>query len=103
MTVVVNSPELATFIARRANITVMMPGGRVRSRTLAVVDDWALTILCQIHVDVAFMATNGVSIEREAGDARRPDHRTPDECRQLVERALAAENAAQARDVVINA
>ena len=40
LTVVVNSPPLATLLARRANVTVMMLGGRVRGRTLAAVDDW---------------------------------------------------------------
>lgn len=90
LTVVVNSPELATILARRANITVMMLGGRVRSRTLAVVDDWALTILCQIHVDVAFMGTNGVSIEHGLT--------TPDPAEAVVKRAMI--NAAR-RTVVL--
>ncbi len=42
LTVVVNSPPLATLLAARPNLTVIMLGGRVRGRTLATVDDGAL-------------------------------------------------------------
>ena len=63
LTVVVNSPSLAAMLARRANLNVMMLGGRVRHRTLAVVDDWATAALARVHADVAFMATNGISVE----------------------------------------
>jgi DeoR family transcriptional regulator, fructose operon transcriptional repressor len=62
--VVVNSPQLALVLARQPNVTVMMVGGRVRGRTLAVVGDWANAGLSGIHADVAFMATNGISVER---------------------------------------
>jgi DeoR family fructose operon transcriptional repressor len=61
LTVVVNSPALATNLATRANLTVLLLGGRVRGRTLATVDEWSLAPLSQLCVDVAFMATNGVS------------------------------------------
>jgi DeoR family fructose operon transcriptional repressor len=64
LTVVVNSPLLATILARRSNLTVIMLGGRVRGRTMAAVGDWATAVLASIHVDVAFMATNGISVER---------------------------------------
>ena len=80
LTVVVNSPELATILARRANVTVMMLGGRVRSRTLAVVDDWATGLLSRVHVDVAFMGTNGISIEHGLT--------TPDPSEAVVKRAM---------------
>jgi DeoR family transcriptional regulator, fructose operon transcriptional repressor len=80
--VVVNSPQLATVLARRANVTVMMLGGRVRSRTMAVVDDWATTALAGIHADVAFMATNGISVERGLT--------TPDLTEAAVKRAMMA-------------
>ena len=62
LTVVVNSPPLAATLATRANVTVLMLGGRVRGRTLATVDEWGLAPLSQLCVDVAFMATNGVSL-----------------------------------------
>jgi DeoR family transcriptional regulator, fructose operon transcriptional repressor len=63
LTVVVNAPPLATSLATRPNLTVIMLGGRVRRRTLATVDDWNLQQLSLLHVDVAFMGTNGVSME----------------------------------------
>jgi len=80
LTVVVNSPPLATLLARRANVTVMMLGGRVRGRTLAAVGDWATSALSTIHVDVAFMATNGISVERGLT--------TPDPAEAAVKRAM---------------
>lgn len=63
LTVVVNSPPLATLLAAYPNLTVIMLGGRVRPRTLATVDDWNQQLLSQLHVDVAFMGTNGLSVE----------------------------------------
>jgi len=80
--VVVNSPQLALLLARRPNVTVMMLGGRVRGRTQAVVDDWATSALADIHVDVAFMATNGISVERGLT--------TPDLAEAAVKRAMMA-------------
>jgi DeoR family fructose operon transcriptional repressor len=82
LTVVVNSPPLATVLARYPNVTVMMLGGRVRGRTLAAVGDWGLAALSTIHVDVAFMATNGVSVERGLT--------TPDPTEAAVKRAMIA-------------
>ena len=41
-----------------------MVGGRVRGRTQAVVDDWALRVLGDTYVDVAFVGTNGITLER---------------------------------------
>ena len=64
LTVVVNAPRVAVSLAQRPTLTVIMLGGRVRGRTLATVDDWNLRLLEQIHVDVAFMGTNGMSVDR---------------------------------------
>jgi DeoR family fructose operon transcriptional repressor len=64
LTVVTNSPAIALLLAPQEAFTVMLLGGRLRSRTLAAVDDWALYATTQIHVDVAFMATNGLSVKR---------------------------------------
>jgi DeoR family fructose operon transcriptional repressor len=57
-----------------------MLGGRVRGKTLATVDDWALAPLSQLCVDVAFMATNGVSVRRGLT--------TPDVVEAAVKRAM---------------
>jgi DeoR family fructose operon transcriptional repressor len=80
VTVVVNSPPLATTLAMRPNVTVIMLGGRVRGRTLATVDDMALQPLSQLRVDVAFMATNGLSLEHGLT--------TPDPAEASVKRAM---------------
>lgn len=64
LTVIVNSPPLATMLAVRPNLNVILLGGRVRGKTLATVDDWALRPLRNLYVDVAFMGTNGASPER---------------------------------------
>jgi DeoR family fructose operon transcriptional repressor len=80
VTVVVNSPPLATTLAMRPNVTVIMLGGRVRGRTLATVDDMAMHPLSQLRVDVAFMATNGLSLEHGLT--------TPDPAEAGVKRAM---------------
>jgi DeoR family transcriptional regulator, fructose operon transcriptional repressor len=82
LTVVVNSPPLATALAARPNLTVIMLGGRVRGRTLAAVDDMALQPLRHLHVDVAFMGTNGFSVRRGLT--------TPDPAEASVKRAMIA-------------
>jgi len=81
LTVVVNSPALATILGTRA-LTVLLLGGRVRAKTLATVDDWALGPLADLYVDVAFMATNGCSVERGLT--------TPDPAEAAVKRAMMA-------------
>ncbi|WP_113700139.1 DeoR/GlpR family DNA-binding transcription regulator [Nonomuraea lactucae] len=80
LTVVVNSPPLAITLAARANLNVILLGGRLRGRTLATVDDWALQPLSQLHVDVAFMATNGCSIAKGLT--------TPDPAEAAIKRAM---------------
>ena len=64
LTVVVNSPVIAAALGTRKNLNILLLGGRLRGRTLATVDDWALRPLADIFVDVAFMGTNGCSVER---------------------------------------
>lgn len=80
LTIVVNSPVLATTLGTRSNINVLLLGGRVRGKTLATVDDWALRPLADLHVDVAFLGTNGCSVERGLT--------TPDPAEAAVKRAM---------------
>lgn len=63
LTVVTNALHIAMQIAHRPNYELWMPGGRVRGRTLAQVDAWALRSLADVRVDVAFVATNGVAVK----------------------------------------
>lgn len=62
--VVTHSVKIALNLSTRTNLTIMLVGGRLRSRTLATVDGWALQALRDTFVDVAFIATNGISVER---------------------------------------
>jgi len=64
LTVVTNSVQHAIALANRENITCMLLGGRVRGRTLACVDSWAINSLRGITADVAIVGTDGVSVER---------------------------------------
>jgi DeoR family transcriptional regulator, fructose operon transcriptional repressor len=82
LTVVVNSPAIASILGPRANLNVLLLGGRVRGKTLATVDDWALRPLADLYVDVAFVGTNGLSVERGLT--------TPDPAEAAVKRAMIA-------------
>jgi DeoR family fructose operon transcriptional repressor len=64
LTVVTNAVPIAMTLSARSNVTVLTIGGRVRGRTLAMVDAWALNALDGMYVDVAFIGTNGISVER---------------------------------------
>jgi DeoR family fructose operon transcriptional repressor len=80
LTVVVNSPVIAALLGVRSNLNVLLLGGRLRGRTLATVDDWALRPLADMYVDVAFIGTNGLSVERGLT--------TPDPAEAAVKRAM---------------
>src|SRR5262245_4407827 len=82
LTVVVNSPAIAAILGPRANLKVLLLGGRLRGKTLATVDDWALRPLADLYVDVAFVGTNGCSVERGLT--------TPDPAEAAVKRAMIA-------------
>jgi DeoR family fructose operon transcriptional repressor len=64
LTVVTNALPIATALASRPALTVHLVGGRVRGRTLATVDTWAVEVLAGLNVDVAVVGTNGISAER---------------------------------------
>lgn len=82
LTVVTNALDIAIKLAARPNLTVLALGGRVRGRTLAAVDIWAVETLASTFVDVAFMATNGLSVERGLT--------TPDPTEAAVKRSMIA-------------
>lgn len=63
LTIVTNSLPIASLLAARKELTVHLAGGRVRGRTLATVDDTALSFLRTLRVEVAFLGTNGFSAE----------------------------------------
>lgn len=80
LTVMTNAVPIAMTLSSRRNVTVLTVGGRVRGRTLAMVDEWALRVLADTYVDVAFLGTNGVSVERGLT--------TPDVAEAAVKRAM---------------
>lgn len=82
LTVLTNALPAALALATRSNMTVLFIGGRVRARTLACVDPWAIESLAQSYVDVAFLATNGLSVQRGLT--------TPDQAEAAVKRAMIA-------------
>jgi len=80
LTIVTNGGDIAGSLARRPNLTVLAVGGRVRPRSLACVDDWALDTLSKLQVTVAFLGTNGLSVENGLT--------TPDPAEAAVKRAM---------------
>jgi DeoR family fructose operon transcriptional repressor len=63
LTVVTNSIPAAGLLAAMPKVDFYMLGGRVRSRTAAAVGRWASAALADLVVDVAFIGTNGLSVE----------------------------------------
>lgn len=64
LTVVTNSLGVAHALALRPTVTVRLLGGRLRTRTEALVGDWAVRTLGELSFDLVVAATNGVSVER---------------------------------------
>ncbi len=82
LTVVTNSFTIATVLVDRPGIRLYLVGGRVRGRTGAAVGDWATSALAGVFVDVAFIGTNGLSLERGLT--------TPDQAEAMVKHAMVA-------------
>lgn len=64
LTVVTNSLTAESALVGKPNVLVMMLGGRLRSRSMCHVDEWTIRSLHDVCVDVAFMGTNGLTIQR---------------------------------------
>lgn len=64
LTVVTNSLPIADALQDRPRLTVMLAGGRVSPATRATTTSWALAALADVSVDVAFLATSGISARR---------------------------------------
>lgn len=70
LTVVTHALPLAARLADHPGIDLHIVGGRVRHRTRAAVDAWALGTYGEINADLLFLATNGFSPE---GGLTTPD------------------------------
>lgn len=82
LTVVTHSIPVANILVFRPNISLHLLGGVVRDRTLAAVGEWTKSQIADVFADVAFMGTNGISVERGLT--------TPDIAEATVKRALIA-------------
>ncbi|MER5929555.1 DeoR/GlpR family DNA-binding transcription regulator [Streptomyces sp. NPDC002054] len=89
LTVVTHALPVAARLADHTGIELHLVGGRVRHRTRAAVDAWALRAYAEIRADVAFVATNGFSAH---GGLTTPD---------LAEAAVKRAVVAAARRVVL--
>ncbi|GAB90040.1 DeoR/GlpR family DNA-binding transcription regulator [Gordonia rhizosphera] len=63
LTVVTSSLLAAQALAHSSTVTVLLLGGRMRGRTMATVDHWAVDMLRGLVIDVAFLGTNAISLE----------------------------------------
>jgi DeoR family fructose operon transcriptional repressor len=67
LTVVTNATTIATTVAAAMGETghadVQMLGGRIRPTSLATVGPQALAALAEVRVDVAFVGTNGLTLD----------------------------------------
>src|SRR6266496_5219396 len=80
LVVLTNALPIAMSLSVRPNITVLMIGGKVRGRTQAAMDAWALQALADSYVDVAFIGANGITPERGLT--------TPDTTESAVKRSM---------------
>ena len=80
LTVFTNAMPVGLELALLRSPQLYLVGGRVRGRTLADVDDWALRQLADLRVDVAFIGTNGLTVARGLS--------TPDPAEAAVKREM---------------
>lgn len=89
LTVVTHALPVAARLADHTGIDLHLVGGRVRHRTRAAVDAWALRAYAEVRADVLFLATNGFTAQ---GGLTTPD---------LAEAAVKRAAMAAARRVVL--
>ncbi|UQX04420.1 DeoR/GlpR family DNA-binding transcription regulator [Streptomyces sp. RerS4] len=80
LTVVTNALPVAARLAEHPTLNLHIVGGRLRHRTQAAVDAWALRDLAELEPDVAVIATNGFSTQTGLT--------TPDLAEAAVKRAM---------------
>ena len=80
LVVVTNSVPIAARMAAMPTVSLQLLGGRVRGLTQAAVGEPTLRLLDTLRVDVAFIGTNGISVEHGLS--------TPDSDEAAVKRAM---------------
>ena len=63
LTVITPSLSAAAILASADQMSVILLGGRVRHRTLGVVDHWAIDMLSDLVIDLAILGANGISVQ----------------------------------------
>ncbi len=63
ITVITNSTTFSSLLVNNPNLELILLGGKVRLKTLAVVGNTANEMLKRLRVNKAFMAVNGISAE----------------------------------------
>ncbi|MEU7484388.1 DeoR/GlpR family DNA-binding transcription regulator [Streptomyces sp. NPDC042319] len=61
LTVVTASLAVVSALANRPKTAVLLLGGRVRNGTMATVDHWAVRMLSDFVIDLAYIGANGIS------------------------------------------
>jgi len=81
ITAITNSVEISARLAVRPKTELMILGGQVRPTTGATVGEWLTTALRGIWVDVAFLGTNGFSVDH--------GFTTPDQAESVAKQSMA--------------
>jgi DeoR family fructose operon transcriptional repressor len=64
LTVVTGSIPVVTELAANPKVSVILLGGPIRSGSLAAAGAWPARMLAELVIDLAFIGTNGVSVDR---------------------------------------
>ncbi|PTQ57386.1 MAG: putative regulator of fructose utilization, DeoR family [Candidatus Carbobacillus altaicus] len=64
LTILTNSLLSVHEFQNLGHLEIMMLGGTLRASTMSLVGPWAEKILEDVHVDKAFVATNGIDLEK---------------------------------------
>lgn len=64
LTVVTGSIPVVTALNAHPRVSVILLGGPIRSTSLAAAGEWPARMLAELVIDVAFLGTNGLSLQR---------------------------------------
>lgn len=68
LTVITNYIPIITELAENPGINIIIPGGILRNAEMAIVGQQAIDNILNIHVDIALLSTNGISLENGLTD-----------------------------------
>lgn len=73
LTVITNGIRIASELAGRPGITVLMPGGRLRWEAFSLVGSWGGPLLEKVNIQKAFVGAVGVTLEEGLTDATQEE------------------------------